>query len=454
MERPKEWNEPLDMMELEWNDAAAFVTFFGGLTRSETIKGGNSIPATTVALFKALVCSGITFTPAATAKCGWMFAVFAYPVLAVLAICGVQYLTRCMQLYTTHRSFADLAFEAYGATGHTVINWSIVLTQSAFCSIYILFVAKTVPPLIGIPQSSPYYQVAQLTTLIVETAFFIPFSWVREVKNLTVVNKFGSAGILFGIFVMISMFGSTVLEHGVHPDAVAVEKYSWPQFVGVAGFTFEGIAAILPVHQAMEPQAKKYWTPVFLTMIAFVTVCLVSVGVLGYMAVGPNVETLALESLRPSWMTTTSQLVYCGAIVCSFPLQFFPVPNIIEAVLYEGNTSSLTAYRSRLLRAIYILALSSLAYSCRDHLEAMVEVVGSLLAIPLMIIFPAMIHLQLRGYKSGRDMAIDGFMILIGCAITAICTLTSLGFKFQNTAAYEDATTAAAKIQKEIVKIG
>lgn len=424
-DRPACWSEPLSQSRFEWTDAAPFISFFGGLTQSESIVGtGNSKFATSVALFKAMVCTGITFTPAATAKCGWVFAIVAFPCLAVLCVLGVQLLIHCMKLYTSHRSFAELAHDAYGPHGRTVVNLSIVLTQSAFCAVYLLFAADSVPLLCGIARTSPYFHAAQLATLLGEIALFVPLSWLREIGALNVVNELGSAGILFGIVSMLGMFSKLLYDNGVHPDVEKFDSASWPIFVGVAGYTFEGIAAILPIYQALEVDSKHQWPFVFIGVIFFVTCMLTSVGVLGYMALGPNVCTVVLESLPNSWLKTVMQGVYVFAIICSFPLQFFPVPKIVEATLVP--TKFLTDQNSRILRGGFVCALAAIAYGCRRNLGEMVEVVGSLLAVPLMLVMPVCIHLSLRNDSSCGVRVLDVCLLLVGISLTATCTVVSL----------------------------
>eukprot|EP00397_Hematodinium_sp_SG-2012_P031432 GEMP01033367.1.p1 GENE.GEMP01033367.1~~GEMP01033367.1.p1 ORF type:complete len:561 (+),score=92.52 GEMP01033367.1:197-1879(+) len=420
-DRPVCWSEPLDLVT--WSEASPYINF-GGLRKSERISGaGNSVFSTAVAIFKAMVCSGITFTPAATAQCGWMFALVIYPCLAAMCVIGVQLLTHCMKLYDSHRSYADLAHSAFGIQGRYVVYASIVLSQSAFCSIYLLFVAESLPLVLGVSHSSPHFRFAEFGVLVLQTAFFVPMSWMQQVRHLNVVNEVGSAGIMFGILVMISLFSRLVYENGIHPQAVPFEVSTWPVFIGVAGYTFEGIAAILPIYQAMDDSKKDEWPLLFASVIAVVCLFLVSVGVAGYCAVGPNVHTVALQSLPDSWLKTVTQLVYLLALICSFPMQFFPVPVILEA---HAPAGTLTKENSRALRSCFVCMLSTMAYICRKHLGELVEVVGAVLAVPLMIVFPAAIHLRLRGLESFAATVADVLLILVGVAVTVICTVVSI----------------------------
>jgi len=325
--RPKCWDEPLTVYN--WNDATPFAKF-GGLTTHESFAYQNSMFETAVSIFKAMVCSAIMLTPAATAKGGYIFVCICYPIFGLLCLAGIYLIIQCLGLFAYHVSFADLCYYAYGTWGSRLLNFSIAMSQTCFCAMYLIFVAENVPLIMGLTYGSLYFQSIEILALIISTVLFIPITWIRDIHHFSAINEIGSAGILFAVFVMLGGSIKVLMDNGVHHDVMKFEPNTWPRFLGVACYTFEGLAALIPIYQGMGPMDKLYWMPLFSGVLLLILALLMSVGVLGYLAFGPDVRPIAIESLPNSWLKTTSQFVYLSALLCSLPLQFFPIPLTLE----------------------------------------------------------------------------------------------------------------------------
>jgi len=329
LDRPKCWEEPLTV-SINWNEATPFMKF-GGLTSNESFVHQNSTFVTAVSIFKAMVCSAIMLTPAATAKGGYVFVCMCYPLFGLACLTGVYLIVKCLDTFATNASFADLCYQSYGKWGSRMLNFSIAMSQTCFCAMYLIFIAENVPVIAGLTYDSRYFQSIEILTLTISTVLFIPITWIKDIHNFSIINEIGSAGILFTIIVFIGGSIRVLIENGVHQDAIKFEPDTWPRFLGVASYTFEGLAVLIPIYQAMHPLEKECWMPLFSTVLLAIMTLLMGVGVLGYLAFGPEVRPIALESLPDSWLKTFTQVVYLVALLCSLPLQYFPVPMTLEA---------------------------------------------------------------------------------------------------------------------------
>lgn len=215
----------------------------------------------------------------------------------------------------------------------------------------------------------------------------------------------------------------------------------WTMFIGTAIFAFEGIGLIIPVQDSMKHPEK---FPLVLGLVIMTaTVLFILIGTVGYMAYGSSVETVILLNLpQRSIFVILIQFFYSLAIMLSTPLQLFPAIKIIEnkvfpkfTRIYVKKADNTTNVEMRLnsgkvdwkvkwlknfVRAIIVSLVCLVAYFGADQLDKFVSIIGSFACIPLVYMYPPMLHLQSysrpksKGKKISWSCLLDYALILFG----------------------------------------
>lgn len=105
-------------------------------------------------------------------------------------------------------------------------------------------------------------------------------------------------------------------------------------------------------------------------------------------AFGNSVKTALTASLPAGAFSTSVQLAYSIAVIFTFPLQAFPALEIVKG----GKTDPSEATKLNILASTYILGLGLVAFFAIDYLGNVVSLLGSLVGIPIALIYPPLMH--------------------------------------------------------------
>lgn len=104
-----------------------------------------------------------------------------------------------------------------------------------------------------------------------------------------------------------------------------------PLFFGIAVFNFEGNGVVLNLHSSMKEPEK--FPPLMRNVILSVIFILVTFAVCSYEAFGYKINDMVTLNLPHDNLTSTAQLMYCLALLGSYPLQIMPAIDITEKTL-------------------------------------------------------------------------------------------------------------------------
>lgn len=178
--------------------------------------------------------------------------------------------------------------------------------------------------------------------------------------------------------------------------------------------------------------------PLVLAFVMFLVACtLCTVGALGYIAFGQQVETVALLNLPPGILSSSVQLGYAVAVLLSNALTLFPTIRIIEHALFgdlTGKHNLFIKWEKNMLRVTVVIVGTLIAWVGASDLDKFVSLIGSVccckfsslsLSInihshlclgPLSLIFPPLFHLGLPGTAVWKRW-IDRLLILFGTSV-------------------------------------
>jgi proton-coupled amino acid transporter len=89
---------------------------------------------------------------------------------------------------------------------------------------------------------------------------------------------------------------------------------------------------MLPIAESMK-RPEKFNRVVVVAMIT-IAITFITIGTLGYLALGDKVETIVFLNLPKSPVVSAIQFMYAIAIMLSFPLCIYPAIRITEQGLF------------------------------------------------------------------------------------------------------------------------
>ncbi|KAF5212634.1 hypothetical protein E0198_000131 [Clavispora lusitaniae] len=380
-------------------------------------------------LFKALVGSGILFLPGAFMHGGLLFSTITMVLFGVLTYACYVVLIKSKSVLGKS-SFGELGYLTYGNPLKYCIMVSIILSQIGFVATYILFTAENMKSFI---HNSLHISIEKSTLVIIQCILLIPLVLIRDLTKLSFTSLLSSAFIVIGLLIIFFFCGEQLAHEGLGPNIVQFNGRTWSMLIGVAVTAFEGIGLILPI-QASMAQPEKF--PFVLSMSMFViTLLFVSIGVIGYTSFGENVQSIIILNLPSGNAAVQSiMLLYSVAVFLTGPLQLFPAIRIGESALFNsrlfltkeqqsenngklmqnsGKHNPHIKWMKNVLRSLSVVLISTVAYLNADNIDKFVSFNGCFACIPLVYIYPPMIHLKTYNAEPQQSKIIKVFDVLL-----------------------------------------
>ena len=313
-------------------------------------------------------------------------------------------------------SFQRVVGEVLGPIGTYAVLAALIFTQAGFATAYVIFIADNMN-LLYPSMSTTIYALLQLP-------FLILICWVRDLKWISPIAMSGILVIALAVVtVLVYCFGE-LSDHGIAHGAVGYfDVRTFPIAFGVAVYLFEGIGLILPLEAKMKkPEDFK---PMMWGVHLIVATVVCAFGLIGYLTfytctLGPITNNLPGDG--PLIVTTLWALNI--ALLFTFPVQMFPVFEIVEGALEDRLSNS--KFRLPiffLIRAGIVMLSVSLGIGIPDF-DLFLGLIGGFGSAQLMFIIPPIAY-----YAAFKDelstMKKVGCMILLVFGIVTVCVTTT-----------------------------
>ncbi|PKS05288.1 hypothetical protein jhhlp_008660 [Lomentospora prolificans] len=380
--------------------------------------GSNSPMGAALLLLKSFVGTGVLFLPRAFLNGGMLFSN-----LVLLGVAALSYY--CFVLLVSVRlkidgSFGDLGGVLYGGWFRKLILFSIVISQIGFVAAYIVFTSENLRAVImAVSDCKTHVPITWL--IVLQMIIFLPFSLLRDLGKLGFTALIADAFILIGLAYLLYYDILTLNANGV-ADIIQFNKNDWTLFIGTAIFTFEGIGLIIPIQESMK-NPQKFPKVMFVVMV-IITTLFVTMGAVSYAAYGSKTETVVLLNLpQDNKLVNATQFLYSIAILLSTPLQLFPAIKISENALFtkSGKYNPYIKWQKNIFRFLLVTACTLIAWGGADNLDKFVALVGNFACIPLVYIYPPMLHYRAVARSKAWRIS-DVLLCLFGIAAMAYTT--------------------------------
>ncbi|CAJ2508192.1 Uu.00g093780.m01.CDS01 [Anthostomella pinea] len=359
-------------------------------------------------LLKSFVGTGVLFLPRAYLNGGMVFSNLILVFVAALSYyCFVLLVTTRLKV---EGSFGDIGGILYGEWMRKLILTSIVVSQIGFVAAYIVFTSENLQAFIlAVSNCNTYIKVAWL--ILLQMVIFLPFSLFRDIGKLGFTALIADAFIVIGLAYLFYYDVLTLNANGL-ADIILFNQKDWTLFIGTAIFTFEGIGLIIPIQESMK-QPSKFPKVMFFVMI-IISVLFITMGAVSYAAYGSKTETVVLLNLpQDSKFVNGVQFLYSLAILLSTPLQIFPAIRITENALFtrSGKYNPYIKWQKNMFRFFVVFLCALIAWAGADDLDKFVALVGNFACIPLVFIYPPLLHY--KGVAKTRTRKISDICLCI-----------------------------------------
>lgn len=147
----------------------------------------------------------------------------------------------------------------------------------------------------------------------------IPISWLKTFTFISYISLFANLSIVFALTTIMFYSGHQYMDKPqLHANLRYLDPSALPLFFGIAVFNFEGNGVILNIHSSMKNPEE--FEPLMRNVIIGVIFILVIFSITSYEAFGYTINDMVTLNLPHDDLTSTVQLIYCLALLGSYPL--------------------------------------------------------------------------------------------------------------------------------------
>uniref|UniRef100_A0A8C6Z689 Proton-coupled amino acid transporter 1-like n=1 Tax=Nothoprocta perdicaria TaxID=30464 RepID=A0A8C6Z689_NOTPE len=362
---------------------------------------------TLIHLLKGNIGTGLLGLPLAVKNAGILLGPLSLFVMGIVAVHCMSILVKCAHhfCYRFQKQFVDYGgavmyglestpsawLRTHAVWGRRVVGLFLILTQLGFCCVYFVFLADNLKQATGLQQwCDPVHTVGVQPHVPMGTMHHPLLLCSFLVWQVAVTGSLGNGpGAPFPLCVLIVWaFFQGIPDPSDLPLAAAWKTY--PLFFGTAIFAFEGIGVVLPLENKMKnPQ---HFPVILYVGMTIVTVLYISLGVLGYLRFGAEIQGSITLNLPNCWLYQAVKLLFSFGIFFTYAVQFYvPAEIIIPPVI--ARVSERWGLLVNLLLRTALVGITCVLAILIPRLDIVISLVGSVSSSALALIFPPLLEI-------------------------------------------------------------
>ncbi|CEG48099.1 amino acid auxin permease family [Plasmopara halstedii] len=338
----------------------------------------------------AFLGSGVLGLPYAFRKCGILLGLVTLVGVAALSTYAMMLVVQCKyklkQQGNMVSKYGDIGYFAIGHIGAIIVNTALVISQTGFCTAYLIFIAFN---------ANKFLNVSKYLIIVVCVPPLVIFSLLRHMRELAYVALLADFMCILGLLVVLTIDLSYMNLNQDYVEPIGVLS-AVPFFFGVASYCFEGVGMVLPLENSMR--YKENFQPILVCTIVIITSLYATFGVCGYLAFGDETDAVITLNVEGSGgLVTLVKMFLCLGLFFTYPVMLFPVFEVLQPLLLGGNKfedAQSMHKKSIILRAGIVLITAVIAAAIPDF-GRFISFIGSTCCSLLAFILPAFFHLRL-----------------------------------------------------------